>query len=172
MSEMVDVYDENKNKIGKIIERDKLDTLNKNEYNITVHCFIINSRREILMTQRSLNKNRGGKWEETHGGVRSGETSAEGLKRELEEEIGINIDVKELKLVKTKIEENTIRDIYVLFKDIPIEEIVFNDKEVMNCKYVTLDELKEMINYGECSFTNFNNTIFYDNDIEDLIRKD
>ena len=34
-----------------------------NEYIITEHCFIINSSNQILLTQRSLNKNRGGKWE-------------------------------------------------------------------------------------------------------------
>ena len=73
--ELVDVYDQNRNTIGKIINRKDIGSLKSNEYIITVHCFIINSSNQILLTQRSLNKNRGGKWEETHGGLRAGENA-------------------------------------------------------------------------------------------------
>lgn len=81
--ELVDVYDKNKNMTGKIIKRNDINLLNDDEYIITVHCFIINSLNQILLTQRSLSKNRGGKWEETHGGLKSGETSILGMQREL-----------------------------------------------------------------------------------------
>ena len=172
MSEILDIYDENKNKTGRTIKREEIDRLNKDDYIIIVHGWVINSNKKILMTQRSMNKNRGGKWEETHGGVRAGETSFEGMKRELKEEIGIVFSDNELKLFETIKGNNIIRDVYILNKDIPIEEIVFNDNEVMDCKYVTLDELKEMIEKDECSFTKLEHTIFYDNDIDDLIRKD
>lgn len=60
---------------------------------ITVHCFIINSLNQILLTQRSLTKNRGEKWEETHGGLKAGETSIRGIQRELKEEIGIEVQI-------------------------------------------------------------------------------
>lgn len=36
----------------------------------------------------------------------------------------------------------------------------------MDCKYVTIDEFKEMIENGECTFTSFEQTIFYDNNID------
>ena len=166
MYEMIDVYDENKNKTGRIIDRKDADTLNKDEYVIVAHCWIINSSKKILVTQRSLNKNRAGKWEDTHGGVRAGETSIQGMKRELKEELGIDINDNELKLVKTIKKENKFRDIYIITKDISIEDISFNDGEVMDCKYVTIDEFREMIEKGECSFKNFKDTIFCDNDID------
>lgn len=161
--ELVDVYDKNKNMTGKIIKRNDINLLNDDEYIITVHCFIINSLNQILLTQRSLSKNRGGKWEETHGGLKSGETSILGMQRELEEEIGIDVQTNELKLVKTLKRKNKFRDIYILKKDIPIDSIKYNDGEVMDCKYVTLEQFKIMIQNNDCTYQKFEDTIFYNN---------
>lgn len=44
---------------------------------------------------------------------------------------------------------NGFRDIYVINKDIQLEDISFNDGEVVNCKYVTIKELRAMIKNGE-----------------------
>ncbi len=163
--ELVDVYDQNRKTTGKIINRRDIGSLTNNEYIITVHCFIINSSNQILLTQRSFNKNRGGKWEETHGGLKSGEKSINGIIRELQEEIGINVKANELKLVKILKRENKFRDIYILRKDIPLCSLKYNDGEVMNCKYVSLNEFKSMIKNKECTFKKFEETIFYNNDI-------
>ena len=161
--ELVDVYDENKNMTGKIIKKNDINLLNDDEYIITVHCFIINSLNQILLTQRSLSKNRGGKWEETHGGLKSGESSIIGMQRELKEEIGVAVQTNELKLVKTLKKKNKFRDIYILKKDIPIDSIKYNDGEVMDCKYVTLEQFKIMIENNECTYKKFEDTIFYSN---------
>lgn len=166
--ELVDVYDENKNITGKIIDRKDINTLTDHEYIITVHCFIINLSNQILLTQRSLNKNRGGKWEETHGGLRVGEQSINGIIRELQEEIGINVNAQELKLITTIKRKNKFRDIYILRKDIPLYSLRYNDGEVMDCKYVNLDEFKVMIENDLCTFQKFEETIFYNNNIETL----
>ena len=166
--ELVDVYDKNKNKTGKTIKRNVSNLLNEDEYIITVHCFIINSQNKVLLTQRSFNQNRGGKWEETHGGLRTGESSLLGMKRELKEEIGIDVKIEELNLVKTFIRKNKIRDIYILKKNIPLEDFKYNDGEVMDCKYVTIEQFKIMIENNECTFKKFEDTIFYNNEISNF----
>ena len=158
LEELVDVYDKDKHLNGKIIRRKDINLLNEDEYIITVHCFIINSSSQILLTQRSLTKNRGGKWEETYGELKSGETSILGIQRELREEIGIDIKHNELKLVKTLKRKNTFRDIYIVKKDIPLDTIKYNDGEVINCKYVTLEQLKIMIKNNECTFEKLKTT--------------
>ena len=158
LEELVDVYDKDKHLNGKIIRRKDINLLNEDEYIITVHCFIINSSSQILLTQRSLTKNRGGKWEETYGELKSGETSILGIQRELREEIGIDIKHNELKLVKTLKRKNTFRDIYIVKKDIPLNTIKYNDGEVINCKYVTLEQLKIMIKNNECTFEKLKTT--------------
>ena len=166
--ELVDVYDKDRNKTGKIINRSDISILNNDEYIITVHCFVINLSDQILLTQRSFNKNRGGKWEETHGGLKAGEKSIEGIRRELQEEIGVSAEIDELKLIKILKRKNKFRDIYILRKDIPLDSLKYNDGEVINCKYVSLNEFKTMIKNNECTFENFEETIFYNNDIEKL----
>ena len=88
-------------------------------------------------------------WEPTSGLVQLGENSIQGIKRELKEEIGVTIDDNDLNLLKTVKESNAFRDIYIINKEVPIETIKFNDGEVVDAKYVTIEELKQMIDSGK-----------------------
>lgn len=162
MLEYMDIYDANRNKTGKIIERKNKKKVSEGEYTISVHCFIINSKKQILLTQRSFNKKRGGKWEETHGGLKAGENSIDGIIRELQEEIGVDVKSSELKLYSTIKNKKVFRDIYILYKDVPKQSIKFVDGEVIDCKYVTVSDYKKMIKMGKCTSRNFNETIFID----------
>ena len=149
MSELIDVYNSKKNKTGKVVERKKGASLEKGEFIISVTCWIINKNGEILLTQRELDKHNGGKWEPTTGLVVSGESSLQGILRELNEEIGININQSEIKLVKEIVEERRdisfFRNIYLIKKDIDLKAIKYNDGEVVNAKYVTIDEFNSML---------------------------
>lgn len=107
-------------------------------------------------------------WEDTHGGVQTGETSIEGIKRELKEELGIDIEDNELILVKILKRKNVFRDCYIVLKNISIDSINFNDNEVIDCKYVSIEEFKEIIKRGESTFTDFSQTIFSYIDINKL----
>ena len=149
MSELIDVYNSKKEKTGKIVERKRGTSLEKGEYIISVTCWIINKDGKILLTQRKLDKHNGGKWEPTTGLVVSGESSLQGIVRELNEEIGVNINQSEITLIKEIIEERTdisfFRDIYLIRKDIDLNVIKYNDGEVVNAKYVTIDEFNSML---------------------------
>lgn len=153
MVEKLDIYNREKIKTGKIIERKEGVKLDKEEYILAVQCWIINGKGEILLTQRKLGKIHGGMWEPTGGLVISGENSIEGIKRELQEEIGLNVSDNELFLVKEKIDEEencrSFRDVYIIKKDINLNELYFNDGEVINAKYVTIEKLSYMIEQGE-----------------------
>lgn len=127
--------------------------MKKGEYIISVQCWIVNLQGKILLTQRSLNKSHGGMWEPTGGLVQSGESSKEGIKRELREEIGLEIDDENIKLIKEIVEEdddlNFFRDIYLIKQNIDLNDLLFKDNEVMNVKYVSLEEFSNMINNNE-----------------------
>ena len=172
--EKLDVYNENKEKTGKVILREKGVSLNKNEFIISITVWVVNKAGEILMTQRKLDKVKGGMWEPTTGLVISGETSKEGALRELNEEIGIQLEEKDMDLIKEIIEERTdlnfFRDIYLVNKEISIEDIKFNDGEVIDAKYVTFDEFNTMLKNGETHnwldyfnelFEKLNNSLIY-----------
>ena len=163
--ERIDVYNRNKERTGKIILREKGVSLNKGEFIISIAAWIINKEGKILMTQRNLDKEKGGMWEPTAGLVRSGETSKEGALRELKEEIGLELEEKDISLIKEVIEEGDnlsfFRDIYLVNKEISIEEIKFNDGEVINAKYVTLSEFNNMIKNKEAhDWLNYFNVLY------------
>ncbi len=153
MVEKLDVYDRKKKRTGKAIERKEGEILNKGEYIISVQCWIINNQGKILLTKRNLNKTHGGMWEPTNGLVISGEASKEAIKRELKEEIGLDIEENKITLIKEIVEENEnmnfFRDIYLIKEDISLNKLSFNDGEVIDAKYVTVDEFSRMIENNE-----------------------
>lgn len=152
--ELLDVYNINKERTGKQVIRVRGERLQKGEYIIAVHGWVVNSDGKILLTRRNLNKTHGGMWEPTSGLVVSGETSFQGIKRELREEIGLNIQDNDIIMAKELIEENSdvsfIKDIYIVNKDIDISEISFADGEVIDAKFVSIEEFNTMLTNGEC----------------------
>ena len=60
---------------------------------LKVACALIISNNKILITQRPLHKNQGGKWEFPGGKLQENETAAECIVREIMEELELDIDV-------------------------------------------------------------------------------
>lgn len=151
--EKIDVYNKNKERTGKLVLRERGASLDKGEFIISITAWIVNRNGKILMTKRKLDKAKGGMWEPTTGLVISGETSKQGIIRELKEEIGLELEEKDITLIKEIIEERNdlsfFRDIYLVNKEISLEQLSFNDGEVINAKYVTIDEFNNMIKNGE-----------------------
>ena len=149
--ELWDVYDKDRNKTGKVIERGK-DTLEKGkEYHIVVTGIIMNSKDEILISQRAEHKPLPLQWECNGGFILAGETSLEGIVRELKEELGLQFSKKEaifLKTVESKKHPN-FKDLWVFRKDIVIKDVRFADEEAIAAKWVNIDEFIEMYNNGE-----------------------
>ncbi len=61
----------------------------------TVSCTIIEKEGKILIARRAEDQKLAGKWEFPGGKVEDGESPEERLKRELEEEFGIQVEVGE-----------------------------------------------------------------------------
>ena len=80
---IVDIYNENKEQVGYTKVRYK-DTLELGEYIIGVQAIIINSKKEILISKRSENKKAyPSMWECNGGAITTGETSIQGILREI-----------------------------------------------------------------------------------------
>ena len=62
MAEFWDIYDKNKNKTGRVAERD-VYKFKEGEYHIVVTGIIVNSKNEILISKRAEFKKYGGMWE-------------------------------------------------------------------------------------------------------------
>ena len=89
-----DLYDINRSLTGKTIC--KGEPIPKNNYIVVVLVFIQNSDGKFLIQKRSKIKN--GKYATTGGHPKSGENSIQGIISEVKEEIGLDINSKDLKL--------------------------------------------------------------------------
>lgn len=148
--EIWDIYDENKKKTGKTAIRGVTE-LKEGEYHRVVEGIILNSKNEILITKRAVHKPYPFIWECNGGSILVGETSLEGIIRELKEELGIQFSKKDaifFKEIKRK-QVHDIKDLWLFKKDINIEDITFPDKEAIEAKWVTLEQFIEMYNNKE-----------------------
>ncbi|MBE6024232.1 MAG: NUDIX domain-containing protein [Cellulosilyticum sp.] len=144
--ELWDVYDINRNRIGKLHERGR--RLRPGEYHLVADIWTITSKGQILLTQRHPNKHLGLMWECTGGAVVAGESSLEGAVRELKEEVGINILAEDLKLISTHQSKECFLDTYLNRQEIELKDIKLQEEEVIAAKLVSYKELESMHRAG------------------------
>lgn len=151
MEEVWDIYDANKKKVGRTVIRGKYQ-LQEGEYHIVVTGIIMNSKNEILISKRAEYKKFGGMWECNGGSIVSGETSLEGIIRELKEELGLEFSKKEaifLKDIRRDEVPPDFKDLWLFRKDIDIKDVTFTDGEATEAKWVSIEEFLEMYNNKE-----------------------
>lgn len=141
MAEFWDLYDINKNKLGRVHERGI--PLKSGEYHLAVEIWVKNSNNKILLTQRHPDKPMGYYWESTVGSVVAGEDSLSGAKRELVEETGIKIIDKKIEFVGSMATTDWIIDTYIVKLDTPIYSLKLQDGEVINAKWVDIYEFED-----------------------------
>lgn len=145
--ELVDLYNKNKEKTGVIKDRNELKV---GEFRLCVHTWIIDSKNQFLIQKRAKTKRLfANLWSQTGGGVLSGETSIEAMKREVKEEIGLDVLDNEATLIATYLRESNILDVWAVRKeDIDIDSLVLQKSEVADVKLVTFEEFDKMIEKG------------------------
>ncbi|MBR4110282.1 MAG: NUDIX domain-containing protein [Clostridia bacterium] len=152
MGELWDVYDSNKRKTGKIAERGVDILLSDGNYHIVVQGVIINSKNQILISKRAPHKKFGLMWEMNGGSILKGETSLEGIIRELKEELGIEVCKREaafLKCLKSEEVPLDFQDFWLFRKDVDLKDITFPDGETIAAKWVSIEEYLEMVKKKE-----------------------
>lgn len=146
IGEYTDLYDENKNLTGEKLFREKGTKLivPKGRYSVVVLAFIENSKGEFLFQMTSKRKKN--VWATTGGHVKSGQTSKKAIIEEIKEELGIDINEDEVKLFKTYKYDDAFKDVFYIKKDIDINSLNYQEDEVEYVKYLTKDEILDLIN--------------------------
>lgn len=146
MSKVV-VVDKNDKVIGYKVRDDK------NDIYITrvTGLWIVNSKKEALIAQRSLDKvHSSGKWGPTVAGtVEERETYLINIIKETDEEIGLNISENDLSLGPHRYVETSHKyflQIYFIQKDIPLSEFTIDKDELNEIRWVPIAELVEWFN--------------------------
>lgn len=136
--EVWDLYDENKNITGKDCIRG--EEIPDNYYHLVVHVWIKNYKGEYLIAQRSEKKTIDPlMWECVGGSVLKGENSLQAALRETKEEVGIDLDEADGKIVYSN-----VRKIYngKKFNDI-MDAWLFEYNGDVDLKKATTDEVKD-----------------------------
>jgi isopentenyldiphosphate isomerase len=162
--ELLDVLNENGEFTGETMDRKKIHDLGI--WHRCVHIWIINSKGELLIQQRAKHlDNFGGLWDISAAGhVTSGETNEEAALKEVREELGLGIPfseyifLAELKVSLPNNKTNGVKNhfdvVYLIKKDLNVEELVLQEDEVEKVEFVHWCELKNRIAQETDNFAN------------------
>ena len=146
--EYIDIIDENNNITG--IKKEKEQAHKDGNFHRSVHIWILNNKNEILLQKRGPNQKYPNKWDVSSAGhVKAGESIIEAAKREVNEELGLIVEEKELEFIGINKSEKThnkeFQYIYLYKTDKKENEFVFKDGEVTAVRYFSYEELKKII---------------------------
>ena len=154
MQEMIDIYDADRQLTGETMPREGA-FLKEGQYMLYVLALIEDSEGRFLITQRSQEKKwAAGWWEITGGGVRAGETSEQAIRREVPEEVGIEVTgevpapIYSYENVDLKRGDNYFVDIYHLKLDFTADDVQLLDGEAVDFRLATWDEISRLAAEG------------------------
>lgn len=145
--EMWDVYDENRQKTGRLHRRG--DMMPKGDYHLVVHIWLMNSRGEFLLTKRAPNKGFPGMWECTGGSALAGDDSLAAAVREAKEETGLTLDPANGRIMLYHGCADNFCDIWLFREDHDLAEVVLQPGETVDAKFAARDEIYRMYREGE-----------------------
>ncbi len=146
--EYFELYDKFGQKLNKKVLRGT--KLGVEEYHIVVNIWIKNKDGKYLIQQRNkLSDKKPFMWAATAGAVVAGDSSFITALKETKEELGINLNQEELKLLKryfvTDNYANFILDLYLIEEDILLKDLNIDKLEVKDCKYASIKEIREQV---------------------------
>ena len=149
--ELWEVLDEAGNPTGEIMGKyDKKVFEKRGMYHLGTDVWIINSEDKILIQKRSEQKRlEPNVWAMTGGSVILGEKSPETIVREAKEELNIDINPNDLKLITKFRTGNVWIDTYILKCDYDISKMKFQENEVSEAKWATWQEIDELVKNGQ-----------------------
>lgn len=161
--EYIDILDKDGNLTGQVKTREEVHK--KGYWHRAVQVFIINNKNEILIQKRAATKRKHPNlWDFSCAGhLSTGDTSILGAIREIEEELGVKVNQKNMKLIDTLVKsyspkpefyENEFQDVYVCLEDIDIDKIKLQKEEVSEAKYISLKSYKQIILNEDENFVN------------------
>lgn len=141
-----DLYDENRNKLNKIVKRG--DKLAAGEYHIVINAWIRNSKNEFLISQRAASKTYAFIWECTGGSALKGETSLDAAIREIKEELGISVNKENGELLGSTLRYYPncpdIFDVWLFNSDVSIGEITVQKEEVNDVMWASVGKIRDL----------------------------
>jgi 8-oxo-dGTP diphosphatase len=99
--------------------------------------------REVLACQRAADQSHPGKWEFPGGKLEPGETAAECLRRELQEELGIEAEVGE-EVWRTEHRYGNAEPVRLIFLTVPTFRGTLDNRVFAEIRWVALADLAQL----------------------------
>lgn len=144
--EIWDLYDEKREPLGKTHVRGS--EFNDGEYYVCAEVWIVTPDGKLLIQQRHREKKLGGWWEVCGGGVNAGETTQLAAVREVQEELGIYLNMDEIKYFTTYQAKNYFMDLFIVKREIDVKDLRLQLDEVSDVKLVTQQEFEDLVKEG------------------------
>lgn len=147
-NELWDIYTKDREKTGRVHKRG--DKMQDGEYHIVVHVCIFNSKNQLLIQQRQpFKKGWSNMWDITVGGsALQGESSSQAAEREAFEEIGLKLDLSDVRADFTINFDEGFDDYYLLEREVDLSELHLQEEEVQAVRWVSREEALEMQRQG------------------------
>ena len=150
--EMFDIYDESNQPTGIQKPRSVVHAELKDWHRAT-HIWIVNDKGKILCQKRSMKKDANpGKWQSFFGGhLKAGQTYESNALEELGEELGLDLDEKDLVPIRTSKDEDVkhFGRVYLVRWNGSEADVHLNDGEVQEVKWMSPKEIKESEDQGK-----------------------
>jgi len=150
LAELWDLFDENGNKTGRLHERGA--PMQKGDYHLVVHVWIMNSDGKFLITKRTPGPNDiDDHWQTTGGCAVAGDGSKKTALKETEEETGLTLDPSKGIFFERYHEPHSegdgtaILDVWFFTHDADIAEVVLQPGETCGAKWADKKEIIEML---------------------------
>ena len=146
--ELWDVYDSQRCRTGRTHRRG--DPLPPGEYHLVVHICIFNSRGELLIQKRQpWKKGVPGYWDlSAAGSALAGDDSRRAAQREVQEELGLDLDFSEEDVRFTFHFPNGFDDYWMITRDVEISELSLQYEEVADAKWAGREDVARLVQQG------------------------
>lgn len=152
--ELWDLYTRDRQLTGETHIRG--EKLPPGKYHLVVHVWIRNSRGEWLISQRAASRPTFPlMWECVGGSVTVGEDSLTGAIREAKEEVGVDLDLTQGRMVSSTVREHfqDIKDDWLFLYDGPIALSAATTDEVADMCWMTVAEIRALYDAGKLVHT-------------------
>ncbi len=147
--ELFDLYTADRVKLDRTMVRG--DAVPEGCYRIVVHVCIFDPEGRMLIQQRQpFKEGWSNMWDITVGGSAvAGDTSRTAAERETREEIGLDIDLTDVRPSLTLYWEHGFDDYYLLTRELDPASLHLQYEEVQTVRWATREEIHRMIDDGE-----------------------
>lgn len=146
--EILDLYDENRIRTGKTYIRGS--KMPENTYRQIVHIAIFDDKNRLLIQQRQSTKSMANLWDISCGGAsKAGESSKEAIRREVCEELGIEIDFTYIRPIFTANFKYGFDDFYLVHENIDLRDLTLQEEEVQDANWASEDQVLKLMDNGK-----------------------